>query len=108
MKRKLKAREQQALINRALGIIRQLWLKGIPLKVGEFQFKTAKKQKLVKNKLSNKFASKYYIITFDRNDMVVRNPQTISANLIKKYNLNSEELDKLKPKIHNARTNRKN
>ncbi len=92
------ARAERKLINTALGVARQLWMKGIPLKLGNFEFHTSRKQRLFKGKLKKTLKKPYYVITFDAKELPINTKRGHSVNNVRRYNLTIEKILLLKAK----------
>lgn len=94
----VKARQYRKLMNTALGLIHQLQMKGVPSRIGCFEFTTAKRQTLMIGNNRKIFKKPYYVIKFD--------PEQIPLSLsrgnpygVKRYIITLSKINSLKAKV---------
>ncbi len=101
--KKIRVYGTRKVINNTMGLIRQLWLKGIPVRAGAFEFYTAKKQIFVNTKGNSprdgvdikKFAKAYYSIIFDPAKDIVIKTRAGRPNNLKRYRISDTALENL-------------
>ncbi len=86
------------LINRTFSLVRELWMKGYPIIIGELSFKTAKKQILYIRKSNKKRRKPYYSITFDKSAIEV-SKKSRYHDKVKVYYLNNRQIEALKATV---------
>lgn len=98
MKSNQKKGRKQKLLNLTMAIVKQLWVKGIPVSIGDFEFTTAKRQVLLKSKHKKNMKKPYRSIIFDPlNDFPLQTNKG-AKNKVKRFRIFKKEVEQLREK----------
>jgi hypothetical protein len=79
----------------------QIWLKGVPLEIGDLQLFTKKRQVFIKKNYKKKRKGKHYSIIFDPLDIPISMTKGNRKFMFSTFYMNRRQLDAIKNLIQN-------